>query len=274
LHFRAKCTLFVLRFDLGVSVKIPVLTVVGLTFRDTLRFAIRHPTLLLITLVCSVPFEFALAVQEADTVEPSTVSAFVTSWLISAIVVVIWLPALIIAVRETVFSENVSLSPRQFLSASTYRYGLYSMGMLLVGDLIAAIPVESLTSAGLAIIGAIAFCFILLRVTLTFTALALGRLDLGFDQSYRRTTGQTLRLLGVTALLLTIAGLIALGALIVSILAGFDPTGAADDAVASPYPRTALGLFVGVCGLTMAVAGAHIYRLIEGAPAEPQNGRY
>lgn len=195
---------------MGVSVKIPVLTVVGFACRDTLRFAIRHPTLLLITFACSLPFEFARAVHEADRIDQSTVSAFATSWLISAIMLMIWLPALIIAVRETVFSEIVSLSPRQILSASTYRYGLYSIGMLLLGELIAAIPVESWAWAGLIIIGAVAFCFIFLRTTLTFTALALGRFDLGLAQSYRRTNGQTHRLLAVTALLLAIAGLIAL----------------------------------------------------------------
>jgi hypothetical protein len=257
-----------------VSVKIPVLTVVGLTFRDTLRFAIRHPTLLLVTLACSLPFEFARAIPEIDDIDRSTPLAFGMSWLLSTMIMLICLPAYFMAIRATLHSEAVTLSARQFLSESTRRYAIYSAGMMLVSELIAVIPIEALASASLAIVGRFAFTFVVVRTTLTFTALALGRLDLGFWESYRRTTGQTLRLFAVATLPPAILAVIAWAAMMVGALAGFDPTDPYADADARYFARVALGILLQVMALTVAVAGAEIYRLIEGAPAEPQNGRY
>lgn len=259
---------------MGVSVKIPVLSVVGRACRNTLRFATRHPALLLTTLALSMPFEIVRSAWGLDEIDRSSASAFGASWLLSAILLVIWLPVFVMAVRETVCSEIVSLSPRLIRSVSTYRYGLCAFGVLLISELLAAIPTGSFAGASFVFVGSIALCFIIVRTTLTCSALALGRLDLGLVQSYRRTAGQTLRLSAVAMLPMIIVGLIGFAPIIVAVLAGFDladPENAKEPALPT---RVGLGVVSQVMALSIVIAGGEVYRLIEGAPAEPQNGRY
>jgi hypothetical protein len=72
-----------------VSVEIPVLSVVGRACRNTLRFATRHPALLLTTLALSMPFEIVRSAWGLDEIDRSSASAFGASWLLSAILLVI-----------------------------------------------------------------------------------------------------------------------------------------------------------------------------------------
>ncbi|MBX9874569.1 MAG: hypothetical protein K2X84_06910, partial [Beijerinckiaceae bacterium] len=105
-----------------------------------------------------------------------------------------------------------------------------------------------------------------LRATLTFTSLALGRLDLGFARSIERTRGQTLRLLAILLLPLAVFIAAALTVMLVALANEADPD--LDLPEWSALAVVTVQLFM----LTAAIAGAQVYRRLEAAT--PQNGRY
>lgn len=245
---------------------LPVFAVAGATLRDLGRFLLRHPVMILIAALCTIPIHYRLTLVELAGQDAPSLKIFSVSWLLNVASAILWLPLCLLAVREVVLgrSAGFQLGPP---SSATVRYGAYNLAALSAMLVISSAAPDILLVQVAKLLLAVALSWFLLRTTLAFSALALGRHDLGIARSITRTAGLTWRLLAIVAL--PVAA-IAVG-LLAAMIAMTDVLDAPDgDALIYPLA------FAGVAGqfvvLGIAIAGAHVYRLLEGSAL--QNGRY
>lgn len=245
---------------------LPVLLVAGATLRDLLRFPLRHPSMVLIATICAIPINYRLVLVDLAGQDAPSLQNFGASWLLSVLSAILWLPLCLLAIREVVSGRAVDFrigAP----SVASLRYGAYNIValsiMLVISSSVPASPVIMVAK----LVFAIVLSWLLLRTTLAFSALALGRQDLGLAQSIARTDGLTWRLLAVVVLpgAATMAGIVGI---MIAMTGGMDVA----DGDAYIYPLTFAGVASQGVVVGIAIAGAHVYRLLDGTV--PQNGRY
>lgn len=246
--------------------KLPVLTIVSATLRDLLRFVAQHPFAVSIASACTLPLTYQLGLMEWADGRQASPRPVAAPLALSMLCSIIWLPLYVVAIRQTAFKETVRVAIGGMPSAATLRYAVYMLALLSVSQ----VALSGGRAPGLVVAQAVvgfALTWFCLRTTLTFTALALGRLDLSLVQSIRRTSGQTFRLLAILAL--TLATVLAPAFIAAGVL-----TGVLDEADTDSrsLALAAIGVWNELAALAVVMAGAHIYRLIETSP--DQNGRY
>lgn len=245
---------------------LPVLAVAGATLRDLARFLLRHPLMVLVATICTIPFHHRLVLVERAGQDAPSLENFATSWLLNVSSTILWLPLCLLAVREVILGRNVDFRIGR-PSFATLRYGAYNVVALSAMLVISSdVPASSVIMAA-KLVFAIALAWVLLRTTLAFSALALGRQDLGLAQSIARTGGLTWQLLAIVVLPVaaTMACIFAIMITMTDVLDAVD-----GDAYIYLLAFAGVASELGVLGI--AIAGAHVYRLLEAGV--PQNGRY
>lgn len=244
---------------------LPVFGIASATLRDLWRVPLRHPFAVLFAVICSIVLAYWFPSMEPG----SGVASFGQAVRSSAsllLEMMAWLPLWLIAIREVASGQAMALRLAGRPSAATVRYAAYTAAILLTLASISLIDWDSPAKVASLMAAMLGATWFLLRTTLTFTSLALGRLDLGFARSIARTSGQTLRLLAIAFLPFTALALIVLAAIGLAIATDLAPE------LESPH-WPIMAAVTGQFGMLAAtIAGAHIYRRLEGAP--PQNGRY
>lgn len=245
---------------------LPVFSIAVATLRDIARFALNHPLAVAIATICVVPIEYHLALMEVSGRAMSSPPNFAVAWALSVAAQLIWLPLFLLAIREVVSGQKLRLQAGR-PSAATGRYAAYNVALLLASLATFAGSLESAGAAIVRLVLAVVLCWLAIRTTLTFSALALGRLDLGLIQSIARTTGLTWRLL---AIMLVPAA--AMMAVIFAFMAAMSTLLDVADGDAYLYPIVFLSVACQFALFVPAIAGAHVYRRLEGDAG--QNGRY
>lgn len=234
---------------------LPVLAITVATLRVVPRIFRRHTWATLAAFACSFPFEYRDSLAQLAG-EEGTFGEILENWLATMASLAIQLPLTLIAIREAATHQIASLDLRWPPSEATLRYAACSALVLTASMLIGKIDGAS----GATVLARFALQLLLgwfvLRSTLAFTALALGRHDLGFALSIRWLSGQTLRLFGILALPVAAIWLPAavVGCLAISLLNIGD----------ARITAAALVTVQFVINLTIVIAGAHIYRSVEG----------
>lgn len=245
---------------------LPVFAVAGATVRDLARFVLRHPFAVVVATVCVVPIEYRLALAEVSDRDTSSPQNFAVSWALTIATQLVWLPLLLLAIREVVSGEKLRLrvgTP----SAAAGRYAVYNLALLSASLATFAKGPESVVAVVAKLILAVALTWFALRTTLAFSALALGRQDLGLAQSIARTAGLTWRLLAI--FLLPVAVMMAGIFMLMAAMTAFLDVADGD---AYLYPIVFLSVASQFVLLAPAIAGAHVYRVLDGTV--PQNGKY
>lgn len=245
---------------------LPVFAIVMATMRDFVRFIVRHPLAILLAIAGSILLDQWLGKSSAVGDGAVSLDTFALSCTSVVAQLIVWLPLGLVAIREVVSDAALPLRLDRWPSAATWRYGIYNAVLLLAAEPISLIDewTPSMAAAVLAImIGLIWFS---VRATLTFTSLALGRLDLGFARSIAKTSGQTLRLLAI--MLLPLAPFVVAAVALLLLRGANDADLDVETSLWSAIAVVTAQLFM----LAAAIAGAHVYRHLEAAP--PQNGRY
>ncbi|KRE09664.1 hypothetical protein ASE63_03775 [Bosea sp. Root381] len=246
--------------------KLPVFAVVTAALRDFARFLIRHPLAVLLAMACCVLLDRWLGLPLDETDDPATFAGLLQSCMSVLAQFLVCLPLWLVAVREVVSGTALPLRLDGPPSPATQRYALFNAVLLLAAEPILLLDGNSpllMVVIPALLIGSILFS---LRATLTFTSLALGRLDLGFARSIAKTSGQTLRLLAILLLPLAAFAATALALMLLAFMSGADPE--LNGSYWSALAVITAQLFM-ICA---AIAGAHIYRRLEADL--PQNGRY
>lgn len=247
---------------------LPVFAIVMATMRDFARFLVRHPLAILLAIACSILLDRWLGSPRAGYDGPAPLASVAQSGLSALAQMLVCLPLWLVAIREVVSGKDLPLRFDGPPSPATWRYTFYNAALLLAIDLVSLIDGSAPVMMIVALAFMIGFIWFSLRTTLTFTSLALGRLDLGFARSIGKTSGQTLRLLAI--LLLPLAAFLA--AALALMLLALALANDADPDLEGPQ-WSALAVVTGqLFMLATAIAGAHIYRRLETGP--PQNGRY
>ena len=255
------------RIGAGADVmKLPVFAVVTATSRDFMRFLMRHPLAVLLAIACSVLLDRWLGVPLDESDNQATFASLLQSCASVLAQFSVCLPLWLVAVREVVSGTALPLRLDGPPSPATLRYALFNALLLLAAEPVLLLDGRSpllMVVLTAALVGSIWFS---LRATLTFTALALGRLDLGFARSITKTSGQTLRLLAILLLPLMAFAAMALALMLLAVVSDADP-----ELTGPHWPALAV-ITAQLFMLCAAIAGAHIYRRLDMEP--PQNGTY
>jgi hypothetical protein len=246
--------------------KLPVFAVARAAMGDFARFVIRHPLAVLVAIAGSILLDRWLGPAYAGSDRPTSLAGVAQSGVSVLAQLLVWLPLRLVAVREVVSGQVLPLRLGGLPSPATQRYALYNAAVMLAAESVSLIDGSAPVAGIVALAFAVGAAWFSLRSTLTFTSLALGKLDLGFARSIERTRGQTLRLLAILLLPLAVFIAAALAVMLVALANGADPDPDLPDW--SALAVVAAQLFL----LTAAIAGAQVYRRLEAAP--PQNGRY
>ncbi len=246
--------------------KLPVFAVVMAAMQDFARFVIRHPLAVLVAIAGSILLDRWLGPAYTGSERPVSLAGVAQSSASVLAQLLVWLPLWLIAIREIVSGRTLPLRLGGLPSPATQRYALYNAVLMLAAEPLSLIDGRAPVAGIVTLAFTVGVAWFSLRATLTFTSLALGRLDLGFARSIESTRGQTLRLLAILLLPLAIFITAALAVMLVALATEVDPDLHLPQW--SALAVVAAQLFL----LTAAIAGAHIYRRLEAAP--PQNGRY
>jgi len=246
--------------------KLPVFAVVMAAMRDFARFVMRHPLAVLVAIAGSILLDRWLGPAYAESDRPMSLDGVAQSGASVLAQLLVWLPLWLVAVREVVSGQALPLRLGGLPSPATQRYALYNAAIMLAAEPLSLIDSRAPVAGILVLALAVGAAWFSLRATLTFTSLALGRLDLGFARSIERTRGQTLRLLAILLLPLAVFIAAALTVMLVALANEADPD--LDLPEWSARAVVTVQLFM----LTAAIAGAQVYRRLEAAT--PQNGRY
>ena len=249
--------------------KLPVFGIVWAALRDLARLALQHPVALLIATACIVPINYRLALIELSEPASSSPITVVESLALSALAFIIWLPLTLTAIRQSVAGIRLSLGLGCVPSAATCQYAAYGVLMQLAAGLAGTVA----ASSAFAIIPAVTLSWFAARTTLTFTALAVGRRDLGLARSIAMTSKRTVRLIAIAlvtiAVVMVFALVLAFGLIVALAIADVIDVADIENRLNA---LTLLGAWSSLANLATALAGAHIYRAIE--PESTQNGRY
>ncbi len=232
--------------------KLPVIAIIVTTTRDLGCVLSRHPLIVALALAFSIAVEQWLRPHSVE----HGAAALLGSSASTVLQLIVWLPLWLVATREVVFGEAVALRFTGAPSAATWRYGTYSALIMLAFEPILWLDRTLVTVAAAILVPATTIWFSL-RATLTFTSLALGRLDMGITRSIAATSGQTLRL---AAIMYLVPAVIA-GAVVALVLAV--PT---EDPAANFDTEFAAAMFAVTIQLLMlagAIAGANVYRWLD-----------
>ncbi len=232
--------------------KLPVVAIIIATTRDFGRVLLHHPLMVALALACSIAVEQWLRPPSTEQGLP----AFLGSSASTLLELIVWLPLWLVATREVVSGETRELRFDCAPSAATWRYSIYSALLMLAFEPILRIDLTLMTVAA-ALVVSVAAIWFSLRATLTFTSLALGRLDMDIARSIAETTGQTLRLVAIMYMVpvVTAAAVVAL----VLAVSTDDPAANFDTPFATAMSEGAIQLLM----LAGAIAGANVYRWLD-----------
>jgi len=262
-----KCTLFV-PIELGAAMKnVSVFAVVGAALRDLVIFIRQRPATVLLATAITAPLEYWIALTALAAEDNGSLKFFAAALALSILALVVWLPLWLVATRHIVSGVEERVYWGGALSEATLRYAVYNVFVLVSVQSLSSDWSDSVAALIVKVAFGLALTWFAVRTTLFFTALAVGRRDLGVSQSIARTSGQTFRLVGILVLTLTAALAIPFVAAVVLVLILGEMGGDA-----RLYPTAFFGVMGQFAALTTVMAGAHIYRVIE--QDVPQNGRY
>lgn len=250
------------------GMKLSVFGIVWAALRDLARLALQHPVAVLIATACIVPINYRLVLLELSEPASSSPITVVESLVLSALAFIIWLPLTLTAIRQSVAGTRLGLGLGRVPSAATCQYAAYGVLLQLAAGLAGTV-----TAPAFAIIPAVTLSWFAARTTLTFTALAVGRRDLGLARSIAMTSKRTVRLIAIAlvtiAVVMVFALVLAFGLLVALAIADVIDVADIENRLNA---LTLLGAWSSFANLATALAGAHIYRAIE--PDSAQNGRY